>query len=46
VAHQILTKKALLVQLKKDPAFLSEDIQQFLAVDARKEFRRVWKALT
>ena len=46
VLNKILTKTKLLVKLKDDPLFLSEEIQQFLSAENRKEFRKSWSNLT
>jgi hypothetical protein len=46
VADEVQSKKSLLSKLKSNPTYLSEELQQLLVVDCRKEFRSVWKALS
>ena len=46
VLNKILTKTKLLSKLQEDPLFLSEEIQQFLTTENRKEFRKAWSNLT
>ena len=45
VTRDVLSRKALLTALQTDPQFLSSEIQEFLAVDSRKEFRKQWAKL-
>lgn len=45
VTSQVQSRESLLVKIKTTPDFLSEEIQQFLVVEARKDFRRLWTAL-
>ena len=45
VTRDVLSRKALLKALQKDPQFLSSEIQEFLTVDSRKEFRKQWAKL-
>lgn len=45
VTAKVQTREALLKKMKTAPEFLSEEIQQFLALEARKDFRRLWTAL-
>ena len=45
VTRDVLSRKALLMTLQTDPQFLSSEIQEFLAVDSRKEFRKQWAKL-
>jgi hypothetical protein len=45
VTAKVQTREALLKKMKTAPDFLSEEIQQFLALEARKDFRRLWTAL-
>lgn len=45
VTAQVHSRKSLLVKMKATPDFLSEEVQQFLVVEVRKDFRRLWTAL-
>ena len=42
MSAKVQSRAALLVKLKTTPDFLSEEMQQFLVIEARKDFRRVW----
>jgi hypothetical protein len=44
VTAKVQSRKSLLVKMKANPEFLSEEVQQFLVVEARKDFRRLWTA--
>ena len=45
VSAQVASKKALLDALKTSPTFLMEEVQAFLVVEARKDFRGAWQRL-
>ena len=45
VTAKVQTREALLKKMKTTPDYLCEEIQQFLALEARKDFRRLWTAL-
>ena len=45
VTRDVHSRKTLLMALQTDPQFLSSEIQEFLAVDSRKEFRKQWAKL-
>ena len=45
VTRDVHSRKTLLTALQTDPQFLSSEIQEFLAVDSRKEFRKQWAKL-
>ena len=42
IRSKVINKKSLFEELKKDKRFLSEQIQQFLRIDLRKDFRKIW----
>jgi hypothetical protein len=46
VTAKIQSKLSLITRIKIDPNFLSEEIQQFLLVDMRKDFRKLWSTLS
>mmetsp|Transcript_677 Transcript_677/g.775 ORF Transcript_677/g.775 Transcript_677/m.775 type:complete len:461 (+) Transcript_677:2-1384(+) len=46
VTAKVQSKLSLITRIKIDPNFLSEEIQQFLLVDMRKDFRKLWSTLS
>lgn len=46
VNREVYTVGALLQLLASDPSFLSEEVQEFLNIEHRKEFRAAWLKLT
>jgi hypothetical protein len=45
VTREVRSVAALVQLLRRDPSFLSEEVQEFLLPEARSEFRAAWLKL-
>lgn len=43
VKHEVCSRESLLCVLRVNPKFLSNEIQAFLRLEVRKEFRQIWQ---